>query len=106
MPKSNGFFNRLEKEEGYFITKTKRNKWFLLNKNDVLYHGLLAYIFRTVDRSKEEIRNLYAQHVQQRQLVCGDIRYGMNHTDANFDRTRKGMANSSIILSYIKETLF
>ena len=52
MPKSNGFFNRLEKEEGYFITKTKRNKWFLLNKNDVLYHGLLAYssliIFLTV----------------------------------------------------------
>ena len=81
-------------------------QWLVGATGEEIMTKMLKYLFRTVDRSNEEIRNLYAQHVQHRQLVCGHIRYGMNHTDANFDQTRKGRANSSIILSYIKETLF
>jgi len=93
-----------------YIQKTllkKKNvpelQWLVGATGEEIMTKMLKYLFRTVDRSNEEIRNFYAQHVQHRQLVCGHIRYGMNHTDANFDRTRKGRANSSIILSYIKE---
>ena len=44
-------------------------QWLVDATGEEIMTKMLKYLFRTVDRSNEEIRNFYGQHLQQRHRV-------------------------------------